>query len=335
MTFSRKMGGAALAAVALVTAAACSGPGSGAAPAGGSEAQSLPQSCSAERPLLGVALPNTVNPYYVAMRQSFIDNGERNGFEVNVAIANDNDSNQLAQVQAFIQQGVCAVALNPVTSGPGAAMVNALSSAGIPVITVNIDADRDQVTAGGGRILQYVGADQREGGAAMARTVVEDLGDTAPVVGFAGEPDETVTVERDEAFQAEMTSLSPQAQVVASVDTNVDPQVALRSVTEMLQGHRDINVVWASTGPAAVGSIQAIRQLGLTGKVTLYAFCAADTATDDVLYRGCAAQQPTEYARIVTENVAAFVRGQTLEPEVLLPVKVFSEGQKPAADELG
>jgi ribose transport system substrate-binding protein len=80
----------------------------------------LPENCATERPVLGVALPNTVNPYYVAMQESFIRNGEAAGFEVRMAIANDSDQNQLSQIDAFVQQGVCAVALNAVNSGPGA-----------------------------------------------------------------------------------------------------------------------------------------------------------------------------------------------------------------------
>jgi ribose transport system substrate-binding protein len=104
---------------------------------------------------------------------------------------------------------------------------------------------------------------------------------------------------------------------------------------EMLQGNPDINVVFADTGPAAVGAIQAIKQLGKQGKVSLYAFCAADTALDSTLYRGCAAQEPAQYAATLLTNVKTFLGGGTVPPEVLQPVKVFTEGQKPGAGEVG
>jgi len=52
------------------------------------------------------------------MRDSFQKHGAELGYTVNVAIANDSDSNQLSQIDAFIQRGVCAVALNAVNSGP-------------------------------------------------------------------------------------------------------------------------------------------------------------------------------------------------------------------------
>jgi ribose transport system substrate-binding protein len=69
------------------------------------EARKLPANCNEAKPTIGVALPNTVNPYYIAMQDSFKKNGAVQGFNVNVAIANDNDSNQLSQIDSFVQQG--------------------------------------------------------------------------------------------------------------------------------------------------------------------------------------------------------------------------------------
>ena len=119
----------------------------------------LPANCSEAKPTIGVALPNTVNPYYISMQESFQKHGAELGYNVNVAIANDSDSNQLSQVEAFIQQGVCAVALNAVNSGPGAASVRALNQAGIPVFTVNVIVSAEDLKAQKAAYVEYVGAD--------------------------------------------------------------------------------------------------------------------------------------------------------------------------------
>jgi hypothetical protein len=68
--------------------------------------------------------------------------------------------------------------------------------------------------------------------------------------------------------------------------------------------------------------------------VSLYAFCAADQALDDTVYRACAAQEPADYARIVVENVQKYVQGQDVPKEILRPLKVFTEG-KPGPGEVG
>lgn len=324
---------ASIASVALLSAA-CSNPGkkaAGSPPSGGK----LPSSCKSSKPVIGVALPNTVNPYYIAMRQSFLQNGSSNGFDVKVAIAGDSDSTQLTQVQSFVQQKVCAIALNGVNSGPAAADAALAYKAGIPVFTVNVTVSASDLKRQNASIVQYVGADQVEGGKVMGQAVLKDLGATAKIVaGIGGDPDQIPTNQRDTGFKDALAA-DKNAKIATTVNTKVDPNVSLQVITEMLQGNPNVNVVFADTGPAAVGAIQAIKQLGKTGKVSLYAFCAANTTLDSTLYRGCAAQEPAYYAKLVVQNIKKYLGGAKVTPEILVPVKVFSEGQKPGPGEVG
>ena len=93
-------------AVAVLAVTAVLGSFSGVAaqspsPAGTAYPNPVPESCKSDKPVLGVLLPNTVNPYYIAMRQSFLDNGAAAGFDVQVQIAEDSSEKQLAQAQAL------------------------------------------------------------------------------------------------------------------------------------------------------------------------------------------------------------------------------------------
>ena len=81
-------------AVAVLAVTAVLGSFSGVAaqspsPAGTAFPTPIPESCTSDKPVLGVLLPNTVNPYYIAMRQSFLDNGAAAGFDVQVQIGDD------------------------------------------------------------------------------------------------------------------------------------------------------------------------------------------------------------------------------------------------------
>jgi ribose transport system substrate-binding protein len=294
----------------------------------------LPANCSEAKPTIGVALPNTVNPYYIAMQDSFKKHGEELGYSVNVAIANDNDSNQLSQIEAFIQQGVCAVALNAVNSGPGAASVRALNDAGIPVFTVNVIVSPDDLKAQGASYVQYVGADQVAGGTQMGEQLLKDAGADAKIVaGIIGDPDQIPTNQRDKGF-SDAISKDANAKVVQTVNGKVDPNVSLQVGGDMLQGHPDMNVLFADTGPGAVGALQAVQQQGKADSVKIYAFCAADTAVAGN-YMACAAQEPADYARIVLDNLKKYLGGADVPHEVLQPLKVFTTGQKPGPGEVG
>src|SRR5260370_4423222 len=123
----------------------------------------IPKSCQSGTPLIGVALPNTTNPYYVAMRQGFIDGAKELGFQVNIQIANDDNEAQLGQVEGFIQQGIRALALNGVKSGPAAAEAAAAYKARIPVFTVNVIVSEKDLTGEHAESVHYAGADNFAG----------------------------------------------------------------------------------------------------------------------------------------------------------------------------
>lgn len=290
-----------------------------------------PAACDTESPYIAVALPNLTNPYYVAMKEGFETAGEENGFTVEVQIANDDDAAQLAQVQAMLQKDPCALALNGVKSEPAAAIVKAANDAGVPVFTVNVTVDPDALEAQGASIVQYLGADNYAGGAQMAEQVLADLGADAELnIGFVTEPDEVPTRVRDQGFEETIAS-NTNATIVASVDGNVKPDDSLAATTELMSGNPGINVIFASTGPATYGALQALSG---NSAVSLYGFCASEEPLEGI-YKGCVAQEPGRYGQLVIEEIAAWVGGATPEAEVLLPLKLFVTGETPAPGEVG
>lgn len=293
---------------------------------------SVPDACKSDGALISVLLPNQSNPYYVSMKEGFETAAEENGFKAEVQIAEDDDAQQLAQAQAALQKNPCALALNPVKSEPAAAIVKAANDAGIPVFTVNIVVDPDALKAQGGTVMQYLGADNKAGGSQIAEMVLADFGNDAELnVGFVTEPDEVPVVIRDQGF-TETISSNPNAKVVAQVDGNVVATDSLQVTSEMLQGNPNLNVIFASTGPAAEGALEAVKAAARDVKV--YGFCAPGLATND-MYPGCVAQEPGDYGKRVIEQIRGFVDGKMPEAEILRPLKAFQNGEAPAPGEVG
>ncbi|MFD1714875.1 substrate-binding domain-containing protein [Amnibacterium flavum] len=323
------------AAVALLLSGCSGAIDTGVSDGGGSTAASgeipRPDSCDDDTPYIAVALPNLTNPYYVAMKAGFEEQGKTQGFNVEVQIANDDDAQQLSQVQSMLQKKPCALALNAVKSEPAAAIVKAANDAGVPVFTVNVTVSPDALEAQGASVVQYLGADNSAGGTQMAEQVLADLGADADLkIGFVTEPDEVPTVQRDEGFEKGIAS-DANASVVAKVDGNVKPDDSLAATTEMLSGNPDINVIFASTGPATFGALQAI---GGNSNVKLYGFCASEEPLTEQ-YAGCVAQEPQSYGSQVIDQIRDWVDGGTPEPEILLSLKLFTTGDTPAPGEVG
>ncbi|MFT3887793.1 MAG: substrate-binding domain-containing protein [Arachnia sp.] len=291
-----------------------------------------PAACDESEPYVAVSLPNLTNPYYVYMKKGFEDAGKEAGYKVEVQVADNDDAAQLAQVTAMLQKKPCALALNAVKSAPAAAIVKAANDAGVPVFTVNVTVDPEAMTSQGAKIVQYLGANNKEGGKQTAEQVLKDMGADAELkVGFVSEPDEVPVVLRDQGFEEGIAS-DKNAKVVATVDGNVKPDDSMKVTQEMLQGNPDINVIFASTGPAAYGAIQAVSGSGKDVKV--YGFCAEGETTTD-LYPACVAQEPELYGQLVIGEIKKWLAGEKVNTEELQPLKLFVKGEKPADNELG
>ncbi|MES5047212.1 substrate-binding domain-containing protein [Rhizobium nepotum] len=269
--------------------------------------------------VLGVSLPNLTNPYYVAMKKSFEENAKANGFDIRVLIADNDDAKQLSQVQSLVQQGVSAVALNCVSSGPCVASVSELNQAKIPVFTINLLPDPEGLKAENLKVEQAVQTDQKAGGKFIGEQLLKDIGpDGKAVVGIVGEPTSVAANARDDGFKEGLAS-NKNVTFVALVNGKVEETTALKVTTEMLQGNPEITVVYSDTEPAALGALAAIQQLGKENDVKLYAFVdklGVQHIAENTILKAGAIQEPAKLAQIQVENIKKFLAGEKLEPVV-------------------
>lgn len=280
-----------------------------------------PAAHAQDKKVLGVALPNLTNPYYVAMKKSFEENGAKQGFDVRVMIADNDDAKQLSQIQTLVQQGVRAVALNCVSSGPCVASVSELNQAKIPVFTINLLPDPEGLKAEGLKVEQAVQTDQKAGGVYIGKQLLKDIGaDGKAVIGIVGEPTSVSANARDDGFKEALAS-NPNVKFVALVNGKVEETTSLKVTTEMLQGNPDITVVYSDTEPAALGAIAAIQQIG-RDDVKLYAFVdklGVKHIEENSILKAGAIQEPAKLAQIQVENIKKFLDGEKLEPVIDSP----------------
>ncbi len=290
-------------------------------------ALSASAACAQDKKVLGVALPNLTNPYYVAMKKSFEENGAAQGFEVRVLIADNDDAKQLSQVQTMVQQGVSAIALNCVSSGPCVASVSEANQANIPVFAINILPDPESLKGQELKLEQGVQTDQKAGGLYIGQQLLKDIGaDGKAVIGIVGEPTSVAANARDEGFK-EALAANPNVKFVALVNGKVEETTSLKVTTEMLQGNPDITVVYSDTEPSALGAIAAIQQLG-RDDVKLYAFVVklgVKHIEDNSILKAGAIQEPAKLAQIQVENIKKFLAGEKLEPVIDSPPLLVSK----------
>src|SRR5688500_15020725 len=85
---------------------------------------------------VGVSLPESQNPFYVAMSKSIVKTFEANGIEATLLLANSDVNEQVSQINDLIASKVDAILVSPLnTEGPAPAIQKA-HDAGIPIFMI-------------------------------------------------------------------------------------------------------------------------------------------------------------------------------------------------------
>ena len=98
-------------------------------------------------------------------------------------------------------------------------------------------------------------------------------------------PGSASTMDRERGFTETLASEGPGIQIVGSQYGLADRAKARAAAENILTAHPDLNGVFASSEPSAVGASLAIQGRGLTDKVVLVAFDASDTMVEDLQIR--------------------------------------------------
>lgn len=278
---------------------------------------------------IGVSMYSLTNPYFAAMKQSFITNGAKYGMTINVEASNGDEATQLSQIEGFIQQHVDAVAIVPQDSNSIVTAVKALNQAHIPVFFIDANANMSVMKQDGATEVEAVESDNYQGGVQVGKELVQYLGPNPKAeIGIVNFPTASSTQNRDAGFLSVIKQY-PGIKVVSTLNGNVSPVTGLQVGSEMLQGHPNMSVIFSDTGPAALGVMQAIQSQHKQGKVALFGFSSArpniKAIEDNSIYKAGVRQQPAVEAQIEVDNMYKYLNHQSVPAQVLVPVPAVTK----------
>ena len=97
-----------------------------------------------------------------------------------------------------------------------------------------------------------------------------------------------------------------------------------------------MTIIYSDTEPAAIGASAAISQLGLEGKVKLYAFVdklGVQQIQDGTVMIAGAIQEPARLAQVEVDSIKKHLAGDKLDPVVESPPLLVSKAN--AAEVVG
>lgn len=266
---------------------------------------------------LGVSISTTNNPYFVAMKDGLDKFAGEKKVSLKVADAQDDAARQADDIQNFISQNVDAILINPVDSKAVVSSIKAANSANIPVILIDRGSE-------GGDVLTTVASDNVEAGKMAAEFVVKELGEKAKAFELSGVPGASATVDRGKGFnKIAKTKLD----ILSSQSANFDRAKALNTAQNMIQGHKDVQVIFAQNDEMALGAAQAVKSAGL--KDILIVGINGQPDAHDAIKNGditaTIAQQPAKMGEIAIQAAIDHYQGKKVKKTTVSPIYLVTK----------
>jgi ribose transport system substrate-binding protein len=217
------------------------------------------QSGNKERYVIGFSQATTTEPWRLLFNKELrAEAAKYPKIKLIVRDAMDSVSRQVADMEEFISGGVDAILISPKVTEGLTPPVSKAFAADMPVFVLDRDVANDRYT-------QYIGGDNHEIGRAAGRKAVELLGGagkaTGNVVEIWGGMASTPANNRHDGF-VEIIAQERGVKIVNSPqDGDWKQDLAYGIMTEALDAHVRIDLVYAHNDPMAYGAYLAARDV--------------------------------------------------------------------------
>lgn len=226
---------------------------------------------------------------------------------------------QIEIVDAMVTSQVSALAISATDEEALVAPLERAIRAGIPVTVfdsaVNIK-----------NYVSFIATDNYAAGCTAARTLAGFIGNRGRVGMVMQKPGGTSTVLRERGFDDTIPKEFPNIEIVARQYGMADPARSRAAAEDILTAHPDLAGIFASSEAASLGSIQAIRNRNLSGKVKLVTFDFSKAhveALKDGTINAMLVQDPFRIGYEAVKSLADKLNGTTPPNRVELPARVI------------
>lgn len=226
---------------------------------------------------------------------------------------------QIEIVDAMITRQVSALAISATDERALVAPLERAIRSGIPVTVFDSAVDIENY-------VSFIATDNYAAGCTAARTLAGFIGEKGPVAMVMQKPGGTSTVLREQGFDATIAKEFPNIQIVAQQFGMADAARSRAAAEDILTAHSDLKGLFASSEAASLGSIQAVRNRGLSGKVKLVTFDFSKThveALEDGTVNAMMVQNPFRLGYEAVKSLNDKLNGLTPPKRVELPARVI------------
>jgi inositol transport system substrate-binding protein len=286
------------------------------------------------KPTIGVAFETLQTEFWVAAIDAIRQDLEARDYAMMEAIADGDANRQLEQVRNFVARGVDGIIVVPKDAKSVVPMIKAANEAGIPIVLFNRPADpsdaksvavvADNLAIARATVEHLCGLARKTGRKQKAAILIGDLGDVN-------------AIGRRDGFDQAAAACAGGMEVVARIPTDWNQEKALAGVTNALQAHPDLGLLFTSSDfmlPSIVSALKGAgryRKAGEAGHVILGGFDGDATAwrmLEEGTLDATGVQDVFFEARAAIQAVLDTKAGKAVPPVILDPGFVIHAGNK-------
>lgn len=272
-------------------------------------------------------LPMTLdNEFYVSMKNGAAEKCAELGYTLvtQSGTSHGDAAEQLQLMETMIQKKVKAIMITPCSSTGVISGIKKANEAGIPVIILDTEVDRDALTEQGAETLTYIGSDNYNGGKVAgeyAKKIAEEKGKTLNTIILTGVPGQENMELRKQGF---LDAAGDSIEVVATQNADSDFNKGYDVVTNILTSNKDIDFIYCCNDLMALGALRATQEAGLD-EVAILGFDGITDAFQSIKdggLTGTVAQKPADMGIIGVEMADKALNGEEVEATINTDLEV-------------
>lgn len=270
---------------------------------------------------IGVVVKAMDSEHWLAVKKGVEKAAQEENVDVAV-LAPDKEVNaeqQFKIIDDLIQQKVDALIIAPCDLEGIIPIIEKANEAKIPIFTVDTNAS--------GGIVSFIGTNNVIGGKIAGERIVKILNGKGKVALITGVLEQQSHRDRAAGFK-EVLKASPDIQLVSEQSGNSESAVAMSIMENILQSTPDIDAVFCTNAPMALGALEAIDSKGKSGQVKIVGF---DTQTDALnsvkngKIDSIVAQNPDDMGYKAVKNAIDYLNGKNVEKCIYTDTELISK----------
>jgi ribose transport system substrate-binding protein len=266
---------------------------------------------------IGISISDLKNPFFITLTSEIQKVAKLHGMKVIINDAHNDESQQLMDIQNFVQQQVDAIIVNPTHIESVSLVIEFANTANIPIITVDRKASQ-------GKVISHIASDNLAGGSMAGELVADKLRGKGTVLELEGIPGTSAAQNRGRGFNKILKNYKKIK--VTRIVADFDRKKAKIAVEKLIAEGKKFNAIFAHNDNMILGVIEAYTSTKnkLPFLVGFDAIAEALEAIDKGLLDATIAQDPAAMGRISVESVINNLRGVKVPPIVFVNLKLVS-----------